>query len=51
LVEYVEVWNRSLEKTLPTDVAFEIDHDEQKLYSFYEDLKSQFERLQAKLKK
>jgi hypothetical protein len=51
LVEYVEVWNRSLGKTLPTDVAFEIDHDEEKLYPFYEDLKSQFERLQAELKK
>jgi hypothetical protein len=51
LVEYVEVWNRSLDKTLPTDVAFEIDHDEKKLYPFYEDLKSQFERLQAELKK
>jgi hypothetical protein len=51
LVEYVEVWNRSLEKSLPTDVAFEIDHDEQKLYPFYEDLKSQFEHLQAELKK
>jgi hypothetical protein len=46
LVEYVEVWNRALEHTIPDDVVLELDHDEKKLHPFYADLSLQFKRLQ-----
>lgn len=49
LVEYVEIWNRGLSKAIPTDVMFEIKHSETDLYPFYEDLESQFKRLQKEL--
>jgi hypothetical protein len=51
LVEYVELWNRGLKQTLPTEVMFEVEHEEKKLYPFYADLDSQFKRLRGELKK
>lgn len=48
LLEFVEVWNRS--GTLPPEVIRQLDHDEKKLYPFYEDLHNNFERLRNKLK-
>jgi hypothetical protein len=51
LVEYVELWNRALERTIPDDVLFELDHDEKKLHPFYTDLDLQFKRLQQELTK
>jgi len=50
-VEYVEVWNRALQKALVTEVMWEIKHEEQKLYPLYEDLESHVTRLREELKK
>lgn len=51
LVEYVELWNRGLKQSLPTEVMFEVRHEENKLYPFYADLDLQFKRLRDELKK
>jgi len=51
LVEFVELWNRFLAKTLPHEVLESIDHSEEELYPFYEDLETQTERLRQELKK
>ena len=51
LVEFVEIWNRFLAKTLPHEVLESIDHSEKELYPFYEDLKTQTKRLRQELKK
>ena len=50
LCEFVEIWNRSLEKSLPPEVASRIQHDEKKLYPFYNDLQDNFDRLAEELK-
>ncbi len=51
LVEYVEIWNRALQKTLPTQVKIRLQHEEAKLFPFYEDLGAQAQRLREQLKK
>jgi hypothetical protein len=51
LVEYVEVWNRFLQKSLPQEVIRKIGHTEEKLKPFYEDLEKQIKELQLELKK
>jgi len=51
LVEFVEIWNRFLAKTLPHEVIELIDHSENKLYPFYKDLETQTNRLREELKK
>jgi hypothetical protein len=50
LIEFAELWNRALGRTLPTDVAFRIDHNEKTLEPFYKDLDEQFDRLQKEPK-
>lgn len=50
-VEYVEVWNRALKKTLADEVTWEIKHEEKNLYPFYEDLEQQVARLREELMK
>jgi len=51
LVEFVELWNRFLAKTLPHEVLESIEHSEKKLSPFYEDVETQTERLRQELKK
>jgi hypothetical protein len=51
LVEFVEIWNRALQKTLPRKVVDHLDHHERKLYLFYADLEAQAQRLRDELKK
>jgi hypothetical protein len=51
LVEYVEIWNRAFQQSLPREVRARLQHEEQKLYPFYEDLETQAQRLRDKLKK
>lgn len=51
LVEYVELWNRGLKQSLPTEFMFEVKHEEKKLDPFYADLDLQFKRLRDELKK
>ncbi len=49
LAEFVEIWNRS--ESLPSKVIKELDHNEEKLYPFYNDLRENFERLSKELGK
>jgi hypothetical protein len=51
LVEYVEIWNRFFAQTLPHEVLEEVDHREDKLTPFYEDLEKQENTLREELKK
>ena len=50
-VEYVEVWNRALKKTMVDEVMWEIKHEETKLYPLYEDLEQRVAQLREELKK
>ncbi len=51
LVEFVEIWERWLQETIPWDVMRNINNNEEKLLPFYEDLQTQLNRLQCKLVK
>jgi hypothetical protein len=46
LVQFVEVWNRTLQTPIPAEVVLSLPHDEKELYPFYEELENQFRRLQ-----
>jgi hypothetical protein len=50
-VEYVEIWNRAFKQSLPREVRARLQHEERKLYPFYEDLEAQAQRLRDRLKK
>jgi len=50
LVDYVEIWNRYLQETLPGKVMKLLGHEEKKLYPLYDDLVVHFRRLQKELK-
>jgi len=45
LTEFVEIWNRCLDGSLPGEVLAEIEHSEENLKPFYEDLQANFDRL------
>lgn len=45
LVEFVEIWNRFLDGSLPENVLDKIEHKEETLTAFYDDLKTQSKRL------
>jgi hypothetical protein len=49
LLEFVEIWNRWLDKSLPAEVLEKLKHSEQKLYPFYEDLDNNFACMQLAL--
>jgi hypothetical protein len=49
-VEFVEIWNRWLDKSIPREVLGELNHSEKNLYPFYEDLADTFARLQRELR-
>ena len=51
LVEYVELWKRGLAESLPYKVAVTLNHDETKMYPFYDDVQTQFRKLQQELAK
>jgi hypothetical protein len=51
LVEFVEIWGRFLEDTIPTRVLQLLDHSEAKLKPFYDDLQMCFDVLSKQLKK
>jgi hypothetical protein len=51
LFEFVEIWNRWLEKTLPTEMVPIIGHSEEPLQPFYEHLRRKHDELQARLSK
>lgn len=51
LCEFVEIWKRAIDKSLPAAVVRKIEHEEKKLYPFYNDLQDHFDRLVEELKK
>lgn len=50
LVEFVDLWDRWLDRTIPSEVVVELEHGEDKLAALYEDLADNFRRLKAELK-
>jgi hypothetical protein len=50
LIEFVEMWERSLRGALPGEVIEVVGANEENLTAFYTDLEGNFERLQAALK-
>jgi hypothetical protein len=51
LVEFIEIWRRFLDDSIPTRVLQLLDHSEAKLKPFYDDLQKCFDDLSKKLKK
>jgi hypothetical protein len=51
LTEFVEIWKRYLNGSLPMEVLTEIEHSEENLKPFYADLQSNFDRLTKELGK
>jgi hypothetical protein len=51
LINFVEVWDRWTDGSLPREVLPRLDHSEKHLYPFYEDLEKQFAALQEALAK
>ncbi|MCH7806943.1 MAG: hypothetical protein IH995_07355 [Proteobacteria bacterium] len=50
LVEFVDIWERSLRNTLPPEVLEDLDHDESNLAPFYEHLEMTLNKLRNELK-
>lgn len=48
-VEFVEIWNRSLEGALPGEVLQVLRHDEEKLKRFYAHVESRMQQLQDEI--
>ncbi len=51
LVDYVELWDRSMADAIPWEVMKALGHSENTLNDFYEDIDHQLTRLRAKLAK
>jgi hypothetical protein len=51
LSDFVEIWNRFLAKAIPVEMHRKIEHWEQALVPFYDDLKMQFDKLTVELSK
>lgn len=49
LVEFTELWYRSLQHPIPPEVLTSLNHSEKKLYPLYDDLVTQFRRLRKQL--
>jgi len=50
LLEFVEIWNRWLDESLPHEVVEKLDHCEKSLHPFYVDVEANFTRMQNLLK-
>jgi hypothetical protein len=50
LLEFVEVWNRWLDESLPSEVLGLLSHTEETLFPFYENLLDNFTRMQDVLR-
>jgi hypothetical protein len=46
---FVDLWNRWLDRSIPTEVIQKMDHTEENLKPFYEDLEKQLKELHMKL--
>ena len=51
LVEFIDVWERSLDDSLPIEVFQELDHREENLKPFYNHLEEKILDLQQRLKR
>jgi hypothetical protein len=49
-VEFVEIWNRFLTKSLPREVAERLSHAEKNLYPLYDDIEKNAKHLSQELK-
>lgn len=49
LIEFVELWNRRLEDSIPAEVSSNLGHSEAKLAEFYRHLQNKHEALRSKL--
>lgn len=49
LSRFVDLWHRWLEESIPAEVIQEMDHTEERLKPFYQDLENQLEKLQKEL--
>lgn len=49
LCEFIEIWDRCMSDSLPNDVVRKLEHHENKLNSFYEDLEKQIDFLRKEL--
>lgn len=50
LVEFVELWNRSEQKSLPVEVVQRLRHGEEKLNDFYAHLRKKHDELREKVR-
>lgn len=48
-LEFVEIWNRWLADSLPTEVLEKLEHTEEKVKPFYEHLESKMQQLQDEI--
>jgi len=49
LVEFVELWERWLNRTLPAEVVKRIGHDESRLHPLYENVSDRLETIRTRL--
>jgi len=49
LVEFIEIWDRWMDKSLPRSALAGVNHSESRLYPFYDELQKQFESLREGL--
>lgn len=49
LTRFVEIWHRWLDESIPAEVIKELDHKEERLKPFYDELESQIIKLQKEL--
>jgi len=49
LIEFVDIWDRFLDKSLPAEVSKKLDYKEEKLYPLYEDLQNKHDELRKRL--
>lgn len=50
LIEFVEIWNRWLDQSLPVEVLKRLDHGESNLAAFYEQVEQTHDGIRQKLK-
>jgi hypothetical protein len=50
VVEFVEIWNRWVQKALPVEVFKRLQHTEERLAPFYEHIENKHDAIRAKLK-
>lgn len=51
LLEFVDIWDRWLDKSIPREVLKDLEHSEKTLNPLYDDLKETYNELRAKLSK